>query len=63
MAPALPRRARTVTLLHMRDIETRLGERFSVSEMLDDRNRELAEVTKGRRFHCCREKLLKHCCP
>ncbi len=44
--------ARTlVTLLHMRDIETRLGERFSlVSEMLDDRNRVLAEVTKADDF-------------
>jgi hypothetical protein len=44
--------ARTlVTLLHIRDIETRMGERFSlVSEMLDDRNRELAEVTKADDF-------------
>jgi Trk K+ transport system NAD-binding subunit len=40
--------ARTlVTLLHLRDIEKQVGERFSiVSEMLDDRNRELAEVTQ-----------------
>jgi hypothetical protein len=40
--------ARTlVTLLHLRDIEKRVGEKFSiVSEMLDDRNRELAEVTQ-----------------
>jgi voltage-gated potassium channel Kch len=40
-----------ITLLHLRDIENRLGERFSlVSEMLDDRNRELAEVTKADDF-------------
>lgn len=40
--------ARTlVTLLHLRDIATRQGARFSIaSEMLDDRNRELAEVTQ-----------------
>ena len=40
--------ARTlVTLLHLRDIERQVGEKFSiVSEMLDDRNRELAEVTE-----------------
>lgn len=44
--------ARTlITLLHMRDMEARLGEHFSiVSEMLDDRNRELAEVTKADDF-------------
>ena len=44
--------ARTlITLLHLRDIEARIGERFSiVSEMLDDRNRELAEVTKADDF-------------
>ncbi len=38
--------ARTlVTILHLRDIRTRTGSRFSiVSEMLDDRNRQLAEV-------------------
>ncbi len=44
--------ARTlITLLHLRDMETRLGERFSiVSEMMDDRNRELAEVTKADDF-------------
>jgi voltage-gated potassium channel Kch len=44
--------ARTlITLLHLRDIEARVGERFSiVSEMLDDRNRELAEVTKADDF-------------
>ena len=35
-----------VTLLQLRDIEAQKGERYSVvSEMLDDRNRELAEVT------------------
>jgi voltage-gated potassium channel Kch len=40
--------ARTlVTLLHLRDIAERRGAKFSiVSEMLDDRNRELAEVTQ-----------------
>ncbi|HUP27676.1 MAG TPA: potassium transporter TrkA, partial [Chloroflexia bacterium] len=44
--------ARTlITLLHLRDIEAQLGDRFSiVSEMLDDRNRELAEVTKADDF-------------
>lgn len=36
-----------VTLLHLRDIEDKLGESFStVSEMLDLRNQKLAEVTK-----------------
>ena len=40
--------ARTlVTLLHLRDIAERRGARFSiVSEMLDEHNRELAEVTR-----------------
>ncbi|HVS84969.1 MAG TPA: hypothetical protein VHD91_05010 [Gaiellaceae bacterium] len=40
--------ARTlVTLLHLRDIEGKTGHRVPiVSEMLDDRNRELAQVTK-----------------
>jgi len=40
--------ARTlVTLLHLRDIATKSGRRVPiVSEMLDDRNRELAQVTK-----------------
>jgi voltage-gated potassium channel Kch len=40
--------ARTlVTLLHLRDIGSRQGATFSIaSEMLDDRNRELAEVTQ-----------------
>jgi ion channel POLLUX/CASTOR len=44
--------ARTlITLLHLRDIEAIMGERFSiVSEMLDDRNRELAEVTQADDF-------------
>jgi ion channel POLLUX/CASTOR len=44
--------ARTlVTLLHLRDIEAKLGDRFStVSEMLDLRNRELAEVTQADDF-------------
>src|SRR5205823_1954858 len=36
-----------VTLLHLRDIAAHRGARFSIaSEMLDDRNRELAEVTQ-----------------
>jgi ion channel POLLUX/CASTOR len=40
--------ARTlVTLLHLRDIASRSGVNFTItSEMLDDRNRELAEVTQ-----------------
>jgi voltage-gated potassium channel Kch len=40
--------ARTlVTLLHLRDMASRSGEHLTItSEMLDDRNRELAEVTK-----------------
>lgn len=39
--------ARTLnTLLHLRDIADKRGSKFSiVSEMLDDRNRELAEIT------------------
>lgn len=39
--------ARTLnTLLHLRDISDKRGSKFSiVSEMLDDRNRELAEIT------------------
>lgn len=40
-----------ITLLHLRDIESRRTESFSiVSEMLDDRNRALAEVTKADDF-------------
>ncbi|WP_437734588.1 CASTOR/POLLUX-related putative ion channel [Sorangium sp. So ce1335] len=44
--------ARTlVTLLHLRDIEAKRGQRFSiVSEMLDVRNRELAEVAHADDF-------------
>jgi len=44
--------ARTlITLLNLRDIEDRLGLDLKiVSEMLDDRNRELAEVTKADDF-------------
>jgi voltage-gated potassium channel Kch len=39
------------TLLHLRDIEERAGIDLNiVSEMLDDRNRELAEVTKADDF-------------
>jgi voltage-gated potassium channel Kch len=40
-----------VTLLHLRDMEARLGERYSiVSEMADDRNRTLAQVTQADDF-------------
>ncbi|HSU12927.1 CASTOR/POLLUX-related putative ion channel [Longimicrobium sp.] len=44
--------ARTlITLLHLRDIQDRLGRDFSiVSEMLDIRNRELAQVTRADDF-------------
>jgi voltage-gated potassium channel Kch len=44
--------ARTlITLLHLRDIGDRQGRRFSiVSEMLDIRNRELAQVTRADDF-------------
>jgi hypothetical protein len=44
--------ARTlVTLLHLRDMEDRLGEVYSiVTEMNDDANREVAEVTKADDF-------------
>ena len=44
--------ARTlITLLHLRDIQDRLGKDFSiVSEMLDIRNRELAQVTRADDF-------------
>ncbi|MBL9028343.1 MAG: NAD-binding protein [Myxococcales bacterium] len=40
-----------VTLLHLRDIEEKHGESFSiVSEMLDSRNQKLAEITKADDF-------------
>jgi voltage-gated potassium channel Kch len=40
-----------ITLLQLRDIESKSGVEFNiVSEMLDDRNRELAEVTKADDF-------------
>lgn len=44
--------ARTlITLLHLRDIQDRLGKDFAiVSEMLDIRNRELAQVTRADDF-------------
>ncbi len=44
--------ARTlITLLHLRDIATKTGKNFSiVSEMLDVRNRELAQVTRANDF-------------
>jgi hypothetical protein len=46
--PAQRADARTlVTLLHLRDIASRTGAEFSItSEMIDDRNRALAEVTQ-----------------
>ena len=40
--------SRTLTLLHLREIADRSSRSFSiVSEMLDDRNRELAEIARG----------------
>lgn len=44
--------ARTlVTLLHLRDMQSQRGERYPiVSEMVDDRNRRLAQVTKADDF-------------
>ncbi|WP_433220819.1 CASTOR/POLLUX-related putative ion channel [Microtetraspora malaysiensis] len=40
-----------VTLLHLRDIEVRLGDPYSiVTEMNDDNNREIAQVTKADDF-------------
>ncbi len=44
--------ARTlVTLLHLRDMQEKLGENYSiVTEMNDDANREVAEVTKADDF-------------
>ncbi|WP_327045870.1 potassium transporter TrkA [Microbispora sp. NBC_01189] len=40
-----------VTLLHLRDIEVRLGDPYSIiTEMNDDRNREVAQVTKADDF-------------
>ena len=40
-----------ITLLHLRDIAEKLGVELNVvSEMLDDRNRELAEVTNADDF-------------
>ncbi|MGK5545926.1 CASTOR/POLLUX-related putative ion channel [Streptomyces sp. URMC 127] len=40
-----------VTLLHLRDIEVRLGDPYSiVTEMNDDSNREIAQVTKADDF-------------
>lgn len=47
-----------VTLLHLRDMEKRLGSRFSiVSEMADDRNRTLVQATEADDF-IVSEKLL-----
>jgi voltage-gated potassium channel Kch len=46
-APDLADDRTLVTLLHLRDIETRLGDPYSiVAEMNDDINREIAQVTK-----------------
>jgi voltage-gated potassium channel Kch len=40
-----------ITLLHLREIADRSGQSFSiVSEMLDDRNRQLAEITRADDF-------------
>jgi voltage-gated potassium channel Kch len=40
-----------ITLLHLRDMEATLGERYSiVSEMKDERNRRLAQMTKADDF-------------
>jgi hypothetical protein len=49
--PQLADSRNLVTLLHLRDMENQIGERFSVvSEMADDRNRTLAQVTKADDF-------------
>jgi voltage-gated potassium channel Kch len=51
-APGEQADARTmVTLLHLRDMQSKQGERYSiVSEMHDERNRRLAEVTRADDF-------------
>ena len=46
-----PTRRTLVTLLHLREIAEHSGRSFSiVSEMLDDRNRELAEIARADDF-------------
>ncbi|MGH3716098.1 MAG: CASTOR/POLLUX-related putative ion channel [Micromonosporaceae bacterium] len=51
LEPQLADSRNLVTLLHLRDMEQRIGGRFSVvSEMADDRNRTLAQVTKADDF-------------
>jgi len=51
LEPQLADSRNLVTLLHLRDMENQIGERFSVvSEMADDRNRTLAQVTKADDF-------------
>ncbi|MGH3730568.1 MAG: hypothetical protein ACRDTU_17720, partial [Micromonosporaceae bacterium] len=51
LEPQLADSRNLVTLLHLRDMERRAGQRFSVvSEMADDGNRTLAQVTKADDF-------------
>lgn len=51
LEPQLADSRNLVTLLHLRDMEQRIGGRFSVvSEMADDRNRALAQVAKADDF-------------
>ncbi len=51
LSPRLADAATLVTLLHLRELKARLTAKFSiVSEMLDARNRELAEVTQADDF-------------
>jgi hypothetical protein len=51
MEPHIADSRNLVTLLHLRDMERQIGDRFSVvSEMADDRNRTLAQVTKADDF-------------
>jgi ion channel POLLUX/CASTOR len=51
VAPELADDRTLVTLLHLRDIETSLGDPYSiVAEMNDDINREIAQVTKADDF-------------
>lgn len=51
MSPAQADAQTLITLLHLRDISTREGKDLSVvSEMLDPRNRDLAEVTQADDF-------------
>ncbi|MGH3660392.1 MAG: CASTOR/POLLUX-related putative ion channel, partial [Micromonosporaceae bacterium] len=51
LEPAIADSRSLVTLLHLRDMERQIGNRFSVvSEMADDRNRALAQVGKADDF-------------